>query len=134
MTSELETCKQASEDPAENTRPGVTYLPNVDIVEKADELYVLVDMPGAKADQIDVDFENGTLAICGRAEPRQSDDTDYLLEEYGVGDFQRTFKVSEDVDAARISAEYRDGVLQLRLPKAESVKPRKISITAKNGR
>jgi HSP20 family protein len=53
------------------------------------------------------------------------------LEEYGVGDFLRTFRVGEQIDASRISAEYSNGVLKLRLPKAEAVRPRKIKVDAK---
>jgi HSP20 family protein len=51
-----------------------------------------------------------------------------LLQEYGVGDFYRTFKVSEQIDSTRISAEYHDGVLTIHLPKVEAAKPRKISV------
>ncbi len=54
----------------------------------------------------------------------------YLLREYGVGDFYRTFRVSEQIDASRIEAEYADGVLKLHLPKVEAVKPRKITVKA----
>ena len=61
---------------------------------------------------------------------RQADGAKYLRQEYGLGDFRRTFRVSEHIDSARISAEYHDGVLTLHLPKVEAVKPRKIQIKA----
>ena len=54
-----------------------------------------------------------------------------LLREYGVGDYYRSFQVSEAIDAGKISAEYADGVLTLHLPKAEAVKPRKIAVSVK---
>ena len=60
--------------------------------------------------------------------PRQEESTEYLVHEYGIGDYYRTFRVSEAIDAAKITAEYADGVLTLRLPKAESTKPRKIDV------
>jgi HSP20 family molecular chaperone IbpA len=113
---------------AEHTRSGACYRPNVDILEKADELVVLADLPGATGDSIDVDFEDGTLTIYAKVEPRQDPDREFLAREYGVGDFHRTFHVSETVDASKITAEYADGVLTLHLPKAESAKPRKIAV------
>lgn len=113
---------------AERTRSGRAYRPNVDIIENKEELLVVADMPGVSSDSIDVKFENGSLEIHGRVPNRQSPDTRYLLREYGVGDFYRSFQVSEAVDASRITAEFADGVLTLHLPKTEAVKPRKIAI------
>jgi len=113
---------------AEHTRSGRFYRPNVDILEQEDELLVLADVPGAQGDAIDVKFEDGTLAIHAKVDPRQDDNTSFLLREYGVGDYYRTFQVSEAIDAGKISAEYADGVLTLHLPKAEAIKPRKISV------
>jgi HSP20 family molecular chaperone IbpA len=115
---------------AEQTRSGHWYRPNVDIIEKHDELLVLADMPGLGADLIDIRFEDGTLTIHGRVPPRQSADVRYLVREYGIGDFYRTFRVSEEIDASRISAEYRQGVLMLHMPKSEAVKPRTIAVKA----
>ncbi len=116
---------------AEHTRNGRFYRPNVDILERADELLVLADLPGAKSDQIDIKFEKGTLTLHATVPDRQSEDQHYLVYEYGVGDYYRTFQVSEAIDANRITAEFADGVLILHLPKAESIKPRKISVSAK---
>lgn len=113
---------------AERTRSGRAYRPNVDIIENKEELLVVADMPGVSSDSIDVKFENGSLEIHGLVPNRQSPDTRYLLREYGVGDFYRSFQVSEAVDASRITAEFADGVLTLHLPKTEAVKPRKIAI------
>ncbi|HVX63000.1 MAG TPA: Hsp20/alpha crystallin family protein [Pirellulales bacterium] len=115
---------------SERTRGGTYYQPNVDILEKENELLLLADMPGAKADAIDVRFEEGELTIHAPVTERQSDDAKYLLAEYGVGDFYRTFRVSEQIDAAKIHAEYSDGVLRLHLPKVEAAKPRRITVTA----
>lgn len=115
---------------AEHTRSGRYYRPNVDILERGDELLVVADIPGANGESIDVGFEDGVLTIHAKVEPRQPADTRYLLQEYGIGDFWRTFQVSEAIDAGKISAEYADGVLTLHLPKAEAVKPRKIAVKA----
>jgi HSP20 family molecular chaperone IbpA len=124
--------KNPSEAPAvEHTRNGLCFRPNVDIQERDDELLVVADVPGAKSDSIDLHFEDGMLTIHAKVSPRQEHEHGYLLREYGVGDYYRTFRVSEAVDASKITAEYADGVLTLHLPKAEAVKPRKIEVCAK---
>jgi HSP20 family protein len=117
--------------PPEHTRGGPYYRPNVDIYELPDQLVVLADVPGVKKDQIDIHFEDGSLAIHAKVHPRQESQGPYARQEYGVGDFYRTFRVSEQIDASRISAEYTGGVLTLHLPKVEAMKPRKIKVAAK---
>ena len=114
--------------PAEHTRSGRYYRPNVDILDQADELVLLADLPGADGDAIDIHFEDGELTIHAKVEPRQDEKTGYLLHEFGVGDFYRTFRISEALDASKITAEYTDGVLTLRLPKTEEARPRKIAV------
>jgi HSP20 family protein len=116
--------------PGEQTRRGQYYRPNVDLMEMADELLVVVDVPGAKRDQIDIEFENGSLTIHAKVAQRRPVDATYLMREFGVGDFYRTFRVSEQIDPARITAECREGVLYLHLPKSEAAKPRKIAVEA----
>ena len=116
---------------AERTRCGCCYRPSVDILEQNDELLVLADMPGAKSDTIDINFEDGELEIYAAVAPRHVGERECLLHEYDVGDFYRSFRVSEAIDAGKISAEYAEGVLTLHLPKAESAKPRKIAVGIK---
>jgi HSP20 family molecular chaperone IbpA len=115
----------------EHTRSGQIYRPDVDIVEKEDELLILADMPGVKSDDIDIKFEDGTLAIYGRVTNGRIDREKFLLQEYGIGDYYRNFRISEQIDASKISAEMANGVLTLHLPKAEQAKPRKIKVAAK---
>jgi HSP20 family protein len=115
----------------EQTWSGRYYAPTVDIAETKDELTVYADMPGVSADDLDVRFENGELRIHGRVKPRQDENVSYLLNEYALGDFFRTFQISETIDSEKISAEYRDGVLVLHLPKVERARPRKISVKTK---
>jgi HSP20 family protein len=131
MNSENITMKPATEQTAvaERTRSGRCYRPEVDILERQDELLVLADVPGAGRDAIDVKFEDGTLEIYAAVTPPRNDGGTCLLQEYGVGDYYRSFQVSEAIDAGKISADYADGVLTLHLPKAEAIKPRKIAIS-----
>lgn len=112
----------------EPTRGAPRYRPVVDILEVDDELRVVAEIPGTKAENIDINFEKGVLTIHGKVEPRQAADVKYLLREYGVGDYYRAFEVSETIDAERISAEYSDGVLTLHLPKVERARARKIEV------
>jgi HSP20 family protein len=115
----------------EPVRSGPTYSPPVDIVEQNDKLLLLADMPGVQREDVDINYERGELTICGRVRPRQDPDkVSYLLHEYGVGDYCRTFQIGEGVDAGKISAELRDGVLTVQLPKAAALMPRKIAVTA----
>jgi HSP20 family molecular chaperone IbpA len=117
---------------AERTRGPLAYRPYVDILEARDELTLVADVPGVKSDAIEIDFEDGLLSIHGKVEPRYGEKTDFLLNEYGIGDFHRAFRVSEQIDAGRISAECAEGVLTVHLPKAETARPRKIEV--KSGR
>lgn len=119
--------KDGGESAVERLREGRVYRPNVDIVEEKNELRLLADMPGVTADSIQIDFEDGVLTVQGKVAPRQIEGV-CLLQEYGVGDFYRTFRVSEQIDANGIAAEYAGGVLTVHLPKAEAAKPRKIEV------
>ena len=130
MTGEMSLEKREGVlSPPEETRSEGLYMPNVDIIEKRDELLLLADVPGAKPDDIGIDYEKGVLTINARVEPRVDEaTTKFLIREYGVGDFHRCFHIGEGIDAARIVAEVKNGVLTLHLPKTESAKPRKIEV------
>jgi len=118
----------SEESQVEHLRQGTCYLPLVDILERADEIVLKADVPGTKPEDIDINFEDGILTIYAKVQPRQEPGTQYLLREYGIGDYHRSFQVSEAIDASKISAEYSDGVLTIHLPKAEAVRPRKIPV------
>ncbi|MCS7167554.1 MAG: Hsp20/alpha crystallin family protein [Gemmatales bacterium] len=105
----------------------VTYSPRVDVVETADELTLYADLPGVRPEDVDIRFENGELTIHGKVTPRPTTG-EFLLQEYGVGDFYRTFTISEEIDSDKITAELKQGVLILHLPKREAVKPKRITV------
>lgn len=117
---------QSERGGAEATR-GLHFTPRVDILETADELTLLADMPGVRPEDADIRFENGELVIHGRCRPRH-EGAAFLLSEYGVGDFYRAFTITQDVDADKIGAEMKHGVLTVHLPKSEKVKPKKIAV------
>jgi HSP20 family protein len=107
----------------------VTYSPRVDVVETPDELTVYADLPGVRPEDLDIRFENGELTIHAKVQPRY-EKGEFLLQEYGVGDFYRTFTISEEIDSDKITAELKQGVLVLHLPKREAVKPKRITVKA----
>lgn len=113
---------------AERTREGRTFVPNCDIIEKDNELLILADMPGVRAEDVDVNFERGLLTIQGRVDRNREAGRTLTLQEYGIGDFHRTFEVGEGIDPSKIEAEMKDGVLTLHLPKSDAILPRKIAV------
>ena len=113
--------------PAERTLGGTTYSPRFDIWENNDEMILYGDLPGVMPEDLDVRFENPVLTIHGKVRPRHNDVT-FLHGEYGIGDFHRTFTIGEAIDTQRISAELKNGVVTVHLPKSEKVKPRRIEV------
>ncbi len=130
-TCVLDQPRNARAPHAEHTWSSRRYRPSVDILETADELTVFVDMPGVKADDVDINFDNGKLTVHGMVKNRGREGVTSRRAEYGVGDFHRTFQVSEKFDSAKITAELAHGVLTLHLPKSEAIKPRRITLAAK---
>jgi HSP20 family molecular chaperone IbpA len=115
---------------AEHLRGGPVFSPRVDIWETKDELVLCADLPGVTAENLDIQFENRELRIHGKVGPRH-ENIHFLYSEYGTGDFYRTFRIGEAIDAEKISAELKDGVMTLHLPKTEAVKPRRIQVQSR---
>jgi HSP20 family protein len=84
-------------------------------------------MPGVMPDDVDVDLRDNQLTLLGKVTPEERQER-ILFQEYGVGDFYRQFTLSSRIDQGQIQASMKDGVLTLRLPKAEVMKPKKISV------
>jgi HSP20 family protein len=118
-------CRPAA---AEQTRAAARYVPNVDILETPDKYVLRADIPGARAESVDVQYERGTLTLHAQVEPRKRENARQLLREYGIGDFHRSFQIGEGIDASGIQAECDNGVLTLHLPKSAATKVRKITV------
>lgn len=114
---------------AEETRGGRHFVPRADIREMEAELTLTADMPGVTVQDVDIQYERGELRIHGRVQPRERPGTS-LLREYEVGDYYRAFRIGEGVDASAITADVKDGVLALHLPKTEECRPRRIAVAA----
>ena len=122
--------KQEVSGTAEQTRPGPTFTPPVDIFETETGITLLADMPGVKAKDLDIDLRDNILTLAGEvASPEGSDEVD-VLREYRTGKYVRQFTLSEAIDQSKINADLKNGVLRLVLPKAEKAVPRKIMVKA----
>jgi HSP20 family protein len=119
--------KDRAEARPEATRGGVFFTPRVDIVETDSELTLFAEVPGVRPDDVDLRYEKGELLLHARVQPRGQRRT-ALLQEYEEGDFFRAFTIHESIDAGRISAECKNGILTVHLPKVEAVRPRQIAV------
>lgn len=113
------------------TRSGVREVWALCDVEENENRYLLsFDMPGVAKDDIHIEWNDGRLIVSGeRAETQSEENKTYVLSERYRGKFQRAFMLPQAVDADRVEASYKDGVLRLVIPKAESAKPRRIKIS-----
>jgi len=119
--------KRDIQSPAESTTGGPVFIPHADIYEDSEALYVVVDMPGVDKSAISINLENDTLSIYGKA-ARPEFESKLTYAEYRIGDYSRSFMLTESIDQAKIDASMKNGVLSLKLPKAEQAKPKKIEI------
>ncbi len=105
-------------------------VPAMDIRERENEYVVRTDLPGVKKDDIQITLENGVLTITAetRSEKEEKEDGQVLLQERRYGKYVRSLRLGSQVDGNKLKAGYKDGVLELILPKAEAVKPKKITV------
>lgn len=122
--------KQEAATPAEQIKPGLVFTPAVDIFESEREITVLADMPGVKADNLNIDLRDNVLTLIGEITPFEGPDEQDILIEYEVGKYYRQFTLSEVIDQSKIDAKITDGVLRLNLPKVEKATPRRIMVKA----
>ncbi len=107
------------------------WAPAVDIVEDQNEIVVKAELPGLKQEDIDIELTGDTLTIKGE---RSFDDTErkdsYVRIERAYGTFQRSFTIGVPVQNDAVNASYKDGVLEVHLPKSEATKPKKVAVSA----
>ncbi|MDX2165504.1 MAG: Hsp20/alpha crystallin family protein [Deltaproteobacteria bacterium] len=116
----------------EQVRPGRYYVPDVDIFEDADGLWVRADMPGVESDSVHVELHDGMLTVQGEVSLGAYSGLAPVYSEYRVGPFLRRFTLPERArfDADRIVATLVDGVLEVRVPRAEAAKPRRVPVAS----
>lgn len=115
---------------SEPTRPRPVFRPLADIFETPRGVTLVLEMPGVRAEGVEVTLEKRVLTIRGHSSVARPESYRRIYSEYGEGDYERSFSLSEDIDADRIEATCKHGVLTLELPKAEDSKPRQISVRA----
>jgi HSP20 family protein len=129
-TNETAKTEQNAPNKEQNTRPGRSYAPRVDILETDAGLRLWADLPGVDEKSIEVELVDGVLSIRGRVATEEYENLEPLYTEYGVGNFETRFRLANTIDGGRIQAKLRNGVLELELPKIEAAKPRRIEIAA----
>lgn len=113
----------------ERTRAS-TYRPAVDILDTADAVLLVADLPGVTENDVEISMEKNVLTIVGRVEPPTREGFKPFAAEYGVGNWERSFTISSEIDRSRVDATVKDGVLRVRLPKSTEAASRKIRVTA----
>ncbi len=112
----------------ERTRDLPIFLPATDIYENKDSLTLLMDVPGADKDMVNINLEQGVLNVTVNLECPSAEECEPRYTEFRVGNYERSFKIGEEIDQEKIEARINDGVLKLVLPKAESAKPKSIPV------
>jgi HSP20 family molecular chaperone IbpA len=110
--------------------PRETYTPPIDIHEGPDGLILEADIPGATEQSLQIQLEDNVLNLYARIEPPTPQEARLIHEEYRPGDYHRSFILSDEVDRDRITAQLKNGVLRLLLPKADRSRTRRIEITS----
>lgn len=117
------------EGSGEPTRNRPTFHPRCDIIETEEGLTLLADMPGARADTLEVHVEKRELSIRAEIEETAPEGMSLAIREYQVGDWERRFTVSREYDLDEVSASLKNGVLTLTLPKAKEAQAKRISVS-----
>lgn len=131
QTMEIQHQENAPTEEMERTRARRCFAPKADIYETEKEIIVLADVPGANEKKVDITLEKNILTISATIEPVRTSGFDLSYAEYEEGDFQRSFRLSDEIDREKIEASVSAGVLRLRLPKAQGAAARKITVRAK---
>ncbi len=129
---QTQVCKtERNATPVQQTRPRQCVRPRMDVIETAHEFLIRADMPGVRAEDLEIQIEQGELTIHGRVGGCCGEGRSYLLRESHDADYAASLRINgETVDTNAIEAKIARGVLTVRLPKTEAIKPRKISVTA----
>lgn len=120
--------EKAVANTAEAERRDTAMLPAVDVVEDAGGITLYADLPGVPKDKLALQVEGDTLTIEGEIALDLPEGMEASHAEIGLPRFRRQFTLSKELDTDKVSAEYRQGVLKLRIPKAEHAQPRRIEV------
>lgn len=129
MSDATMSLQQSASPPVSSDRSRLTYSPHVDICDVGSKLMLIADLPGAAPEAIDISYEDGVLTLHAPVAPRVLPGKP-LAQEYGIGDYRRSFRLGEGFDPSEITAEAKHGVLTIHVPRLAAVRPRKIVVQA----
>ncbi len=129
-TLEMEKEEITTPEGAERTRECQCFVPRSDIYELDDQVIIVADVPGVSEKSVEITLEKDILTINAYVEPVEWEGYSLSYAEYGIGDYQRSFRLPDQIDRENIEAVLKDGVLRLFLPKAAQAKSRKIEVKA----
>lgn len=116
--------------PASENGDNTVWTPRMDLTETDDAYQIHLDLPGMKKEDLEINFEDGTLSVSGERRAEQSSDNRrWVRVERSYGRFFRSFTLPQAVNVEQIEARFEDGVLNITVPKTEEVKPRRIEIS-----
>jgi len=128
---EVQKQEEAPSEEMERTRSRRSFVPRADIYETENDILILTDVPGANENTVDLTLEKNVLSITAYVEPAIPSGFEVAYAEYEEGDYQRSFRISDEIDKDKIEAVVSDGVLRLRLPKSLEAKTKKITVKSK---
>ena len=106
-----------------------SVLPEVDVYEAQDRFVISAELPGLKKNEINIDFNDNVLTISGeKKSEEETENNKFIHFERRFGKFERKFRIPDHVDHEKISAVYKDGVLEISIPRIEESKPKKINV------
>jgi len=108
-----------------------TWVPPVDVAETQDKILVRAEVPGIRQEDISIEFENGLLTLRGERKIEKTEGVTWHRVERIYGNFSRSFTLPRSVDPEKITASYREGILEVEVPKREEAKPKHIKIAVK---
>ena len=123
-----ETVDASAQDAADHQDARQAFAPSVDIHDGPDGLTLEADLPGASESNLNIQLEDNVLSLHARIDAPAPESARLIHQEYPVGDFHRSFILSDEVDRERITAELKNGVLRIFLPKADRARARRIEI------
>ena len=125
---EVQKQEETPTEEMERTRSRRSFVPRADIYETEKEIIVLADVPGANEKTVDITLEKNVLSITAYVEPTIPSGFEIAYAEYEEGDYQRSFRLSDEIDRDKIEAVVSEGVLRLKLPKAQEARSKKITV------
>ncbi|MCR9202550.1 MAG: Hsp20/alpha crystallin family protein [Planctomycetaceae bacterium] len=121
--------ESASPGPVDTTSGGLLFNPPIDIYETAQGLVLYADLPGVSPEGLNLQVQDNRLSLYGEVSI-QNEDAQVVHEEYRIGNFLRSFILSDDVDHENITARLNNGVLRVELPRAARAEPRRIEVSS----